>query len=321
MPSTGGYCPGPFRTGGAIPRLKRVVESLETQRGTAYASTPGTAVFVENMAIARAIDADVYGANERLANSFDPNKTSSATGMLQRWEAIFGLTPSPTDTDPVRRARLLAKWQQCTKSSVHQAVVDALTAALGPVFVGITFVTPTSATQFWPGNNGSVGGITNQSGIQTTLTGVPAIVFSWVGSNITISNASTAANNGTFQIVGWTGSPGIVYVNPSGVSTDYGVGGTSLAPTIRWVISNPFSPWTSTVGHIDIQVQQPSGYSLTQFFGSLSAIGPLLDAILPAWTTWDWWMPSPHGAGGMGFYLDDPNNLDMEVFRAGPDGF
>jgi uncharacterized protein YmfQ (DUF2313 family) len=157
MPANGGASPGFERYGGGengtnIPLLQRVYMSIAQQRGSAYDQSwpPATIVGMENMAIARAITFDGYGANQRLANNFIPTKASLATGMLQRWERIFGLAPLSTDTEPTRRARVAAAWQRISASNALQPITDQLTAALGPLFVKITHQTPATALTYWP---------------------------------------------------------------------------------------------------------------------------------------------------------------------------
>jgi hypothetical protein len=229
MPFYGGSNPFPRRYGGSPTTLQRVVESVAGARGSAYATAANTPVGVENMAIARAITFDGYGANQRLANQFLPTKVTAQTGMLQRWERIFGLSPAPTDTEPVRRARLAAKWLTIGTNGGAQPIRDALTMALGPVFVGLVNTSLAQALAYWPG-------------------GTPS---------------------------------------------------TSM-------------PWSSTVAHVLVQVQQPATYSSRQFFDAVAGIGPIMDTLLPAWATWDWF--EKDSAGNIGFLLDDAMNLDFEVF-------
>jgi len=81
-------------------------------------------------------------------------------------------------------------------------------------------------------------------------------------------------------------------------------------------------PWYSTVCHLPIEVQKPTGYSEADFLAAVGKIGPLLDDSLPAYMTWCWYRNDAAHAGGgtwsddadAGFYLDDALNLDFEVF-------
>ena len=67
-----------------------------------------------------------------------------------------------------------------------------------------------------------------------------------------------------------------------------------------------------------ILVTQPAGMTDGAFYTTVSAIEPVLDTLLPAWVTWDWYRQAHLGANG--FYLDgDPVssgtlvNLDNEA--------
>lgn len=75
--------------------------------------------------------------------------------------------------------------------------------------------------------------------------------------------------------------------------------------------TNPSCPWYSTVCHIPIETQKPYGYSEADFLEAVAQIFPALDDVMPAHMTWDWFR---NGAGGLGFYLDQENNLDNQAF-------
>jgi len=94
------------------------------------------------------------------------------------------------------------------------------------------------------------------------------------------------------------------------------------APVVRWPggIQDPGAPWYSTVAHLVVQLRKPPNYSEQQFYQAAANVFGLLDPLLPAHLTWDWyrdgdghtgqWPPDP----GAGFFLDDPHNLDNEIF-------
>lgn len=76
----------------------------------------------------------------------------------------------------------------------------------------------------------------------------------------------------------------------------------------------------STIAHILVEVVQPAGMLDGDFYQLVGKVNPLLDNLLPAWVTFDWYR-KVH-AGGTGFYLDgDPTttgtlvNLDNEAFN------
>jgi hypothetical protein len=155
MPACGGQTPCPIRCGGGIPRLTRIVESLQKARGPLYSTNTATAVGVENNAIARTLDRDSYGQNERMANSFLPSKATDlgGRGTLRRWEAIFGITPSPSSDEPTRRAAVTAAWQKAISSNNASGLNDTISGALGPLFVAVRYTDPsTPAVSWWPGN-------------------------------------------------------------------------------------------------------------------------------------------------------------------------
>lgn len=69
--------------------------------------------------------------------------------------------------------------------------------------------------------------------------------------------------------------------------------------------------WYSTIAHIDIATTQPSTMNDGSYYQTVASVLPALDAILPAWVTFDIIRDGPHGAG---FYLDEDHNLDNERF-------
>lgn len=165
---TGGFYPGPSRTGGAYPLTRRVLESLQRGRGSAWSAQPGTAVYIENLAIARAIAWDVYEAGQRMANNFTP-WGATVNGLLPRWEAIFAIYPLSSDTQGVRQARLAGAWANMVTENRPQDIRDALKAALGPVYVGVTVPpAPADAVVWWP-----AGATADLPNAQTSTAAVP----------------------------------------------------------------------------------------------------------------------------------------------------
>lgn len=80
------------------------------------------------------------------------------------------------------------------------------------------------------------------------------------------------------------------------------------------------APWSSTVAHILIKLQKPTGWTERDFYAAAAKVSPILDSMLPAWTTFDWYRAGPisvnvsGGPSAGGFFLDDDHNLDNEVF-------
>jgi hypothetical protein len=84
-----------------------------------------------------------------------------------------------------------------------------------------------------------------------------------------------------------------------------------------WPMGNhpvlPTDPdWSSSVAYLAIQVQQPANMPASVFYATVATMMPALDAILPAWVTFDWFRQDISGSSG--FYLDDLPNLDDEAF-------
>ena len=321
MPFTGGACPSPERTGGGVglgnkPLVQIIYESIAAARGDAYDQSwpPATAVAMENFAIARAIAFDGYGANDRLVNNFFPD-SMTAIGLLPRWEAIFDAPPGPGDTEPIRRARIAAAWAKFATGNSIQPVIDAVSGVLGPIFTGVVEFTPANAVAWWPGLSGAVGEVSTTSAPFATLIGLANVLNAAYGMTITLSNASNAANNGTFfAIRGYHSTSSVDILNAAAVAPDYGVGGVFGSPTIAWTINGP-TAWSSTIAHVDIQCSIPPGYGSGQSPNGLwyTAVGQaraLLDEMLPAWMTFDLVLPSSDGM--LDFALDEPD-LDLEV--------
>lgn len=80
--------------------------------------------------------------------------------------------------------------------------------------------------------------------------------------------------------------------------------------------------WTSTVAHILILLQKPAGATEAQFYEAAGKVYTTLDPIISAFVTFAWYRAPSIGTpinvtGGPsqgGFYLDNPANLDNNVF-------
>ncbi len=351
MPFTGGATPSPERYGGGegntnVPLLQRVYESIAAGRGSAYDQVwpPATAVAAENMALARAIALDLHGGNQRLANQFNPLKSTvggwsgsantgllpSATtgGLLPRWETILGTPPNYGDTEPVRRARVAAAFARLGVTNGVQAVIDQISLALGPLYGGLLTFTPPCqsfsphvATIWWPAISGAAAAVTAYSSGLATITGLANVPSSAVGFNLTLGNANNITDNdGLFLIHDWVSSSSVKIANPTATSPDYGVGGSSGAPTITWSITNPSAPFTSTICQLDILALVPAGYYTVvggqnvpnaAWYQAIIALNPVLDAMLPAWMTWQVYINN--SGATIGFKLDEPN-ISLEAF-------
>lgn len=240
MPCYGGMCPAPRRMGGGRPRTKLIFDALASSRGTGIAATdPTTTAYVETLAVSRAIAAG-WGTNQRLANQWD---AARVTTFITRWESVFGITPTPGDSDVVRRARIATAQARVGQDSIHNVVQAELATALGSVLVAVEF--------------------------------------------ISVANAVIHVPDGTYP---------------------FGTAGAD-------------APWYSTVAHVLVRVTKPTGYRESDFYDAVAKIPEVLDGLLPAWVTVDWYRAPEIGApiavaGGpsaAGFYLDE-RNLNESVF-------
>jgi hypothetical protein len=242
MGSYGSLRPYPRRYGGGTPKAKTFLGAMNAARGTAYDTTTGSAVYVENLAIARAI-ARAWETNERLGNLWDARRMG--TDMVVRWERIYELTPTPSDTWTDRRNRIEVVQAAVGEASLTSRIATLLANALGPVFVAVEAI-----------------------GVGVANIGVP---------------------DGTFPF------------------------GNVV----------PGYPWFSTVNHLLIRVTQPANYRADQFYAAVGQVFDILDPMLPAHLTFDWYrapevgapVSVPGGPSAAGFYLDE-RNLDESVFDA-----
>ena len=91
--------------------------------------------------------------------------------------------------------------------------------------------------------------------------------------------------------------------------------------TYPWGTPNALVPWSSTVAHVLVLLQKPTGASEGQFYEEAGKVKPLLDPIMPAWCTISWYRAPELGApisiaGGpsmAGFYCDNAHNLDNNI--------
>lgn len=111
------------------------------------------------------------------------------------------------------------------------------------------------------------------------------------------------------------------YASPGDV-TAWWPGGSTLFPAGTDGVQLAAPAWYSTYAHLRIQVTRLANQTEAQFQSIASSINPALDAILPAWVTWDWYT-KPNGFSGSatsGFVLSGTNtdgyapNLDSQVF-------
>jgi hypothetical protein len=243
MPSYGGMSPYPRRLGGGRTRVQDTLEALSADRGTAFdASTRETTVYIEDMALARAIAAG-WSTNQRLGSLWDARRMSE--DILHRWEHnILNLHIHHviSITEVERRERVEALLANFGQASIHSTLYTQLSEELGDAFVAIEYIDYSSA-----------------------------------------------------------------YIQVPDGSYPWGVVGDS--------------PWSSTVAHILVRLQKPDGWTEGEFYEAAGKVSLILEPALPVWTTYSWYRPglistASGGLTAVGFYLDDPHNLNNEILRA-----
>jgi hypothetical protein len=160
MSTTGAFASN-FRTGESVnSTLELILNALNQAQGSAYTSDPGTAVYAQNFAFAKAIW-DVFESNQRFINQSDPVRMSA---FLSRWENILSLTPSATDTDLARRTAIGAKFKIMALPPTSQNVADLLSQLMGQVFVQLIHTGSASNTGTYPGGLTVPGGVSLPDG-------------------------------------------------------------------------------------------------------------------------------------------------------------
>jgi hypothetical protein len=330
VPFTGGWSPSPEKTGAGLfgrspPLLQRVFESIAAQRGSAYDQTLTTAVGVENLAYARAITYDVHEASRRLANEFI---AATGAGLLPRWEKIFNVPPAPGDTETVRRARVAAAWLRIGAANPEQAVSDALTAALGSLFVSLEHQDTSNYLSYQAGITPVVA--TGTTPPTVTITGTPLFAANPYIAITTGGALGTALfkwgiNGGaSFLQTGETtaASYPLTYgLTVTGLTASFSSVGSYAVNNTYSMYCDPAVPWMSTIRLIGVLLTIPNGYQVgaigsnipnAAWYAAVGANRPILDLILPADCTYNAYIHD--SAGNIGFLLDDPSNLDNCAF-------
>jgi hypothetical protein len=91
--------------------------------------------------------------------------------------------------------------------------------------------------------------------------------------------------------------------------------------TYPWGTVASGAPWTSTIAHVLVRLQKPTGATEAQFYEAAGKVALVLDPILNSFCTFAWYRPptngapitAPSGPSAGGFYLDG-TNLDNCCF-------
>lgn len=145
--SFGGGSPYPRKLGGGRPRVRDLRDAIGQDRGDAYTTEPGTIVFAENSALARAINSG-WGTNTRLGNLWNPLRCDPQT--LSRWEAILAIPVSTKDSIIDRRNKV-AKVLTFKAEGLRGNLLSEL-AVLGQYVVDIEYLNIANATVYSPDN-------------------------------------------------------------------------------------------------------------------------------------------------------------------------
>lgn len=235
--SFGGGHPYPRKHGGGPSRVQVLLDAIEQDRGDAYTTDWNSIVYVENMALARAI-AGAWGTNERVSHLWNPDRC--APEILARWETILATPKYAGDTLKTRRERVKARMTMVALG-LRGVLLGLLRDALGAAFVDIEYIDIAAAQVFSP-------------------------------------------------------DPGYPF-------------GTQ----------NPSVSWASSVARLNIRLQKPAGVTEGEFYRLAGVAIAAVDPFVPAWVEVDWYRAGPtyaaaYGLSAPGFYLDDPSNLDNEIF-------
>lgn len=307
MPTFGGYSPFPLRFGGEKPIVETVQAGLDASRGTAYDVSTDSPVWVENNAIARTI-ADVWNTNELLSNQFQPSRMSV---LLERWEAIYGILPSPTADASQRRAVIAERVSRTGTIPNNQVVIDRLNELLAPVTFDLVEVAPGDAgvIESWPGG----------WYVQSLGATAPACTFT----------GATASDVVVYFRINGGGALGVAtfhgYYEIGGVRTLLTSETTSASFTIGTTIfsfgagtyttgdqyfANAYaSGWSSSVAEVTVLATKPSSLSERDYFDLASRAVGLLDDYLPAWVRFH---IARDGSVPGSFILDEIGNLDNQ---------
>jgi len=151
---SGAFTSFPVSFGASVNTIhETMLNALLQAQGSAIATDIDSAAYVECYAKARLL-ADMWSTVIRLGNQFDPNKM---TDFLPRWEAIYGIVPSPTATLAQRRALIASKIANYGNSPTIQVVTDLLALVLGDVFVTILYGSDTIQDGYYAGSAGIEG--------------------------------------------------------------------------------------------------------------------------------------------------------------------
>lgn len=154
--TTGAFNPSPLRTGASSGTLiEYFLATLNEGLGTAYNPVLGTAIYKENLAIARALGA-LVAFGERIGNQADPFKL---TDFLETWEEIFRIKPGFNDSLESRRATVAFRMSLIGMSPDLGTFTSVVRQILPNTFVRVELIPSTKANTHVPLGANVPGGI------------------------------------------------------------------------------------------------------------------------------------------------------------------
>ncbi len=313
MPTFGGFTPFPLRFGGAKSRVQILTNAYNDARGTAYDTSTTSPVWVENNAIARATS-DVWDVNELLGNQFQPRRMSS---LLSRWEAIYGIVPTPGSSRSTRRAAVQEVFSRVGFVPTYQGVVDRLNALLSPVTFTLVHNAPADAGVIanWPGGYyvtsiGTTPPAVTMAGTVTTDTRVDIRVpTGGTRGTAVFSYALLSPDGVTVYATGTATTAATVALPGTGLTLTFATG--TYATDNRYSATAYAYGWSSSVAEVTVLAVQPSTMSDATYYDTISKVNSILDSVLPAWVRFH---VVRDGSVTGQFVLDDARNLDNERF-------
>jgi len=306
MPSFGGYTPFPIRMGESVAQVEVLTNALNASRGDAYDVTESSNVWVENHAIARAI-ADVWQTNERLGLQTDLLRTS----MVERWEAIFGIVPSPEQTQVERRSALQQRQKQVGLASTYQRLEDAITAAFGTTLPFSIELTPSTSGNII--SNDPAGWYVSCSSATQPACTLSGVVTSDTLVEVTILSGGTTAtiavtvgtSSPTFSTVSVTTTPLVI----ANTSLTWTFGASSITAGTYYRAQPTPNGFSSSACELTILCFPPSWMSDAEYYDTVARLRVILDDVLPAWASFH---VARDGTVPGSFILDEPRNLDNQ---------
>lgn len=141
-------------TEGRAPYAAHILREIQEQRGTAYTTTVGRLVDVENVALARLLAAAGPRTAEKLRVNATPRRSDERLGYWQRFLAV----PTKVGEPKWRLRQKLAAHYRSSEGPTRNGVVAALQELLGDAFLdatweeGSTLSSPPFPT-YWPSIN------------------------------------------------------------------------------------------------------------------------------------------------------------------------